>query len=277
MKTSRKNPRSWDPGFFLRALNLRKYLMYVPVNKVWLYGLCRSLMYYWHEETSGMFSKMHYSSRGGSTDTLKPVLHRLYCKMQSGAGAKSLIIGDGSRATFSHPYSVGFSSPSSNNVQYTVWRWTSMEVSSSVSRWQSFGFQSLTDLNQRLQGSVPKYRKIRCSIISVESLNKSSSLLAVPNYVFVRETVLIISASRCTSGDVSSFSTVGPLTKDCQSNVYKNRSDFCCGVLCCLCYLQEWILILYRHVCLKYKWSGRLFRPSCVFVIRLNQFVSVRV
>ena len=162
--------------------------------------ICHSLMYYWHEETSGMFSKMHYSSREGSTDTPKPILHRLYCKMQSGAGAKSLIIGDGSKATFSHPYSVGFSSPSSNNVHCTVWRWTSMEVSSSVSRWQSFGFQSLTDLNQRLQGSVPKYRNIRCSIISVESANKSSSLLAVPNYVFVLETVFIISASRCTSG-----------------------------------------------------------------------------
>ena len=79
------------------------------------------------------------------------------------------------------------------------------------------------------------------------------------------------------------FSTVGPLTKDCQSNVadglgvYKNRSDFCCGVLCCLCYLQEWILILYRHLCLKYTWSGRLFRPSCVFVIRLSQFLYVRL
>ena len=43
---------------------------------------------------------MHYSSREGSTDTIKPVLHRFYCKMQSGAGAKSLIIGDGSKATF---------------------------------------------------------------------------------------------------------------------------------------------------------------------------------
>ena len=203
--------------------------------------------------------------------------------MQSGAGAKSLIIGDGSRATFSHPYSVGFSSPSSYNVHCTDWRWTSMEVSSSVSRWQSFEFQSLTGLNQRLQGSVPKYRKISCSIISVESANKSSSLLAVPNDVLVLETVLIISASRCISGDFSSFFNSWALTKDCQSNVadglgvYKNRSDFCCGVLCCLCYLQEWILILYRHVCLKYKWSGRLFRSSCVFVIRLNQFVSVRL
>ena len=59
-----------------------------------------------------------------------------------------------------------------------------MEVSSSVSRWQSFGFQSLTGLNQRLQGSVPKYCNIRCSSISVESANKSSSLLAVPNDVF---------------------------------------------------------------------------------------------
>ena len=53
-------------------------------------------------------------------DNLKPVLHRLYCKIQSGAGANSLIIGDGSKATFSHPYSVGFSSPSSNNVHFTV-------------------------------------------------------------------------------------------------------------------------------------------------------------
>ena len=43
---------------------------------------------------------MHYSSPEGSTDNLKPVLHRLYCKMQSGAGVKSLIIGDGSKATF---------------------------------------------------------------------------------------------------------------------------------------------------------------------------------
>ena len=79
------------------------------------------------------------------------------------------------------------------------------------------------------------------------------------------------------------FSTVEPLTKNCQSNVadglgvYKNRSDFCCGVLCCLYYLEEWILIFYRHVCLKYRWSGRLFRSSCVFVIRLSQFVSVRL
>ena len=43
---------------------------------------------------------MHYSSREGSTLNLKPVLHCLYCKMQSEAGAKSLIIGDGSKATF---------------------------------------------------------------------------------------------------------------------------------------------------------------------------------
>ena len=148
---------------------------------------------------------MHYSSRERSTDTLIPVMHRLYCKMQSGAGTNSLIIGDGSKATFSHPFSVGFSSPSSNNVHCTVWIWTSMEVSSSVSRWQPFGFQSLTGLNQRLQGSVPKYRKIRYRIISVESANKSSSLLAVPNYVFVLEKALIISAIRCTSGDISSF------------------------------------------------------------------------
>ena len=162
-------------------------------------------MYQWDEETSGIISKMHYSSQEESTDKLKPVLHRLYCKMQSVAGAKSLIIGDGSKATFSHLYSVGFCSPSSNNVHCTVWRWTSMKMSSSVSRWQSFGFQSLTGLNQRLQGSVPKYRKIRCSIISVESAHKSSSLLAVPIHVFVLETVLIISASRCTSGDFSSF------------------------------------------------------------------------
>ena len=148
---------------------------------------------------------MHYSSRQGSTDNLIPVLHGLYCKMQSVAGAKSLIIGDGSKATFSHPYSVGFSSPSSNNVHCTVWRWTSMDMSSSVGRWQSIWFQSFTGLIQRLQGSVPKYRTIRCSIISVESANKSSSMLAVPIYVFVLEMVLIISASRCTSGDFSSF------------------------------------------------------------------------
>ena len=43
---------------------------------------------------------MHYSSREGSTDTLKPVMHHLYCKMQSVAGAKSLIIGDGSMRHF---------------------------------------------------------------------------------------------------------------------------------------------------------------------------------
>ena len=178
MKTSRKKSPFMVPGIiFLRALNLRKYLMY---------------------------------------DTLRPDLHRLYCKMQSGAGAKSLIFGDGSTAIFSHPYSVGFSSPSSNNVHCNVWRWTSMEVSSSVSRWPSFGFRSLTGLNQPLQGSVPKYRNIRCSIISVESANKSSSLLAVPIYVFVLKTALIISTIRCSSGD---FSTVGPLAKDCQSNV----------------------------------------------------------
>ena len=162
-----------------------------------------------------MFSKLHYSSREGSTDNLKPVLHRLYCKMQSvAAGAKSLIIGDGSKATFSHPYSVGFSSPSSNNVHCTVWRWTSMEMSSSVGRWQSIWFQSFTGLIQRLQGSVPKYRKIRCSIISVESANKSSSLLAVPSYVFVLETVLIISASRCTSGDFWVFKLFNSWTFD---------------------------------------------------------------
>ena len=94
-----------------------------------------------------------------------------------------------------------------------------MEVSSSVSRWQSFGFQSLKGLNKRLQATVPNYRNIRRSIISVESANKSSSLLAVPTYVFVLETVFIISASRCTSGEFSSFSTVGPLAKDCQNNV----------------------------------------------------------
>jgi len=179
--------------------------MYVSVNKVWLYGAMSFADERKHEENSGMFSKLHYSSREGSTDNLKPVLHRLYCKMQSGAGVKSFIIGDGSKAIFSHPYSVGFSSPSSNNVLCTVWIWTSMEVSSSVSRWQSFGFQSLTGLNQPLQGSVPKYRNIRCSIISVESANKSSSMLAVPIYVFVLETILIISTSRCTSGDFSSF------------------------------------------------------------------------
>ena len=136
---------------------------------------------------------MHCSSQEGSTDTLIPVLHRLYCKMQSVAGAKSLIIGDGSKATFSHPYSVGFSSPSSNNVHCTVWRWTNMEVSSSVSRWPSFGFRSLTGLNQPLQGSVPKYRNIRCSIISVESANKSSSLfLYLRRYLSYRQFVVLL-------------------------------------------------------------------------------------
>ena len=43
---------------------------------------------------------MHYSSQEESIDKLEPVLHRLYCKMQSEAGAKSLIIGEGSKATF---------------------------------------------------------------------------------------------------------------------------------------------------------------------------------
>jgi len=100
--------------------------------------------------------------------------------------------------------------------------------------------------------------------------------LYLRRYLSYRQVVVLLETFQ-------TFSTVGPLTKDCQSNVadglgvYKNRSDFCCGVLCCLCYLQEWILILYRHVCLKYKWSGRLFRPSCVFVIRLSQFVSVPI
>ena len=137
---------------------------------------------------------LHYSSREGSTDNLKPVLHRLYCKIQSGAGANSLIIGDGSKATFSHPYSVGFSSPSSNNVHFTVWRdelawkWTALLVDGSHSG--SNLLQAST--SQRLQGSVPKYRNIRCSIISVESANKSSSLMAVPIYVFVLETVLFL-------------------------------------------------------------------------------------
>ena len=106
----------------------------------------------------------------------------------------NLIIGDGWKST-----------RKVHTVHCTVWRWTSIDVSSSVSRWQSFRFQSLKGLNQYLQASVPKYRNIRCSIISVESANKSSSLLAVPIYVFVLETVIIISASRCISGDYSSF------------------------------------------------------------------------
>ena len=166
---------------------------------------------------------MHYSSREGSTDSLKPVLHHLYCKMQSGVGAKSLIIGDGSKATFSHPYSAGFSSPSSNNILCLK-----MNQHGSEQLCQSMAVIRVP-ISYRPQPASPKYRKIRCSIISVESANKSSSFLAVPNYVFVLTTVLIISASRCTSGDFSSFSTVVPLTKDCQSNVadglgvYKNR------------------------------------------------------
>ena len=50
------------------------------------------------------------------------------------------------------------------------------------------------------------------------------------------------------------------MTKDCQNNVTAepgNVSDFCCGVLCNLSYLQEWILIVYRHVCLVLmKWTA---------------------
>mgnify|MGYP006890728500 CR=1 len=37
MKTSREKIVLGTRHFYLRALNLRKYLMYVPVNKVWLY------------------------------------------------------------------------------------------------------------------------------------------------------------------------------------------------------------------------------------------------
>ena len=156
MKTSRKKTRSWDPAlFFLRALNLRTYLIYIPVNKVWLY---RPYVICWC--INGMKKPQEcFQSCTTVAERDQPIFLNLCCtvyivRCSLGLDANSFIIGDGSKATFSHPYSVGFSSPSSNNVHCTVWRWSSMEVSSSVSRWQSFGFQSLTSLNQPASARV---------------------------------------------------------------------------------------------------------------------------
>ena len=64
-------------------------------------GLCNSLLYKWHEKTSGIYWKLHIHSREWSIDNLKPVLHlhRMHYKMQSGTGAL-FIIGDCLRRPF---------------------------------------------------------------------------------------------------------------------------------------------------------------------------------